>query len=70
MSAIAFDLPDEISAGQDGLMKFARAEILSRHERHRDLLEDPRRLYQENDQFRDEAVSLIWEVRQISAEAG
>jgi len=41
LSAIAFDL----RAVCDGLRAFAEAEVMPRHERHRELFEDPRWLY-------------------------
>lgn len=70
MTAIAFDLPEEIRAVRDGLNAFARAEVLPRHEKHRDFFEDPRRLYREDGRFSEELVGLIAEVRQAAAKAG
>ena len=34
MSAIAFEIPDEVSEARDGILAFAKQEVLSRHERH------------------------------------
>ena len=70
MSAIAFDLPDDIAAVRDGLNAFARAEVIPRHEAHRDLFEDQRRLYDEDGRFSKELVGLIGEVRRAAAQAG
>lgn len=70
MSAIAVELPSEIRAACDGLTAFARAEIMPRHEEHRALLEDPRKLYREDGRFCDDAVALIREVRRAAARAG
>jgi acyl-CoA dehydrogenase len=70
MSAIAVELPSEIRAACDGLTAFARAEIMPRHEEHRALLEDPRKLYREDGRFSDDAVALIREVRRAAARAG
>jgi hypothetical protein len=53
VSAIAWELPDDIRAVRDGLLDFARKEILPRHQAHRDLFEDPRRLYREDGRFSD-----------------
>jgi alkylation response protein AidB-like acyl-CoA dehydrogenase len=70
MSAIAFDMPEDIEAIRSGLRAFARAEILPRHEAHRDLFEDGRRLYREDGRFSDELLALIGEVRRAAAKAG
>lgn len=70
MPAIAFDIPEEITAVADGLRAFADAEVIPRHEKHRDFFEDPRRLYREDGRFSDELKSLIGEVRRAAAEAG
>jgi alkylation response protein AidB-like acyl-CoA dehydrogenase len=70
MSAIAFELPDEVRAARDGLAAFAQAEIIPRHEKHRALLEDPRVLYREDGRYSDDAIAMIREVRQSAAKAG
>ena len=70
MSAIALELPEEIEAIRDGLVAFARAEVLPRHERNRALFENPRRLYREDGRLGDEVLALIREVRMAAAEAG
>jgi len=70
MSAIAFELPQEVVAARDGLLAFAEQEVVLRHERHRALFEDPRRLYREDGRFSDELIALIREVRTAAARAG
>ena len=70
MSAIAFELPEELRAMRHGLAAFARAEVLPRHEAHRDFFENPRRLYREDGRFSDELLALIGEVRRAAAKAG
>jgi alkylation response protein AidB-like acyl-CoA dehydrogenase len=70
MSAIAFELPSEVRTAREGLAAFARAEILPRHEKNRDLFENPRRLYREDGRFSDQLLALIREVRQAAAKAG
>lgn len=70
MSAIAWELPEEVRAVRDGLLDFARKEVLPRHEKHHDLFENPRRLYREDGRFSDELKGLIGEVRRASAKAG
>jgi alkylation response protein AidB-like acyl-CoA dehydrogenase len=70
MSAIAWELPEEVRAVRDGLIDFARKEVLPRHDKHRDLFENPRLLYREDGRFSDELKGLIGEVRRVSAKAG
>ena len=70
MSAIAFELPQDVREARDGLAAFARAEVMPRHEKHRELLEDQRKLYREDGRFSDDAVALIGEVRRAAAKAG
>jgi hypothetical protein len=43
VTAIAFDIPAELPRVVTGLERFLRAEVLARHEKHADLLDDPRR---------------------------
>lgn len=70
MTAIAFDIPDEITQIAKGLERFVHAEVIARHERHAALLDDPRRRYAENGRYVPEVVDLIREVRMASSEAG
>jgi acyl-CoA dehydrogenase len=70
MTAIASDLPDDIAAARDGILAFARTEVIPRHEKHRSLFEDPRRLYRVDGRLSDEAVELVREVRTASSRAG
>ena len=70
MTAIAFDIPAEIARIAAGLERFLRAEVFSRHDKHTELLDDPRRRYQADGRYAPEVVELIREVRMASAEAG
>jgi acyl-CoA dehydrogenase len=70
MSAIAWELPEDVRSVRDGLIDFARKEVLPRHDKHRDLFENPRLLYREDGRFSDELKGLIGEVRRASAKAG
>lgn len=70
MSAIAFPLPEDVAAARDGLVAFAREEVLPRHDANRALFEDPRKLYREDGRLSDETIALIREVRAKSAAAG
>ena len=70
MSAIAFDIPSEIVAMRDGIARFIRAEIVPRHEKHRDLLSDPQRLYAKDGRYVPEVVSLMRDVRMAASKAG
>ena len=42
MSALAIDLPEDVSAARDGILKFAEQEILPRHAEYQAFFEDPR----------------------------
>lgn len=70
MSAIAFELPGEVVSARDGILAFAKQEVIPRHERNRAFFEDPRKLYREDGVLSDKAVGLIREVRSASAQAG
>ena len=70
MSAIAFDIPEDILAMREGLRAFAEAEILPRHEANLDLFEDQRRLYDSDGRFSEELLNLIGEVRRAASKAG
>lgn len=70
MPAIAFELPDEVRAVRDGLEAFLKAEVVARHDRHHDLLANPRRTYDDDGRYVPEVVALIREVRMAAAEAG
>ena len=70
MTAIAIPLPEDIEAVRNGLVEFARAEVLPRHATHRGLFENPRRLYREDGRLGDEALALVREVRMAASKAG
>jgi acyl-CoA dehydrogenase len=55
---------------RDGLIDFARKDVLPRHDKHRELFENPRLLYREDGRFSDELKGLIGEVRRAAAKAG
>ncbi|WP_338183160.1 acyl-CoA dehydrogenase [Jatrophihabitans sp.] len=58
---------NEVCAGLDG---FLAAEVYPRHERYAEILDNPRRRHDASGVYSGEAVALIKEVRQASAEAG
>ena len=70
MPSVAFDIPEDIRAVADGAEAFVRAEVLTRHEKYRDILDDPRGLYEPDGRFCKAAQELIREVRMASAKAG
>ena len=70
MTAIAFDVPPEIEAATENLLDFAEREVVSRHERHAELLEDPRRVHREDGALSDDVVQLVSEVRRAAAAEG
>ena len=70
MGTIATSLPEEVISARDGLLAFAQQEVMPRHERHRELLENPRAMYRSDGRFTDEVIGVIQEVRIASARAG
>jgi len=70
MESIAFDIPDDVIAVRDGIEAFVRIEVVTRHEKHKDLLSNQRLLYEEDGRICNEALTLIREVRMASAKAG
>jgi acyl-CoA dehydrogenase len=70
MSAIAFDLPDDVAAIRDGVLRFVDTEIVPRVENNRALFEDQRKLYDENGRYSVDVQRLIRETRTLSASAG
>ena len=70
MSALAGEMPEEVEVAREGILRFAEREVLTRHQKYSDFFEDPRKLYDENGRFSADLVTLISEVRGLSAEAG
>lgn len=70
MSAIGFQLPEDVVAVCDGVMRFVEAEVLPRLERNHALLNDPRLTYAADGRYAPEVRALIREVRMASAAAG
>ena len=70
MSAIAWELPEDVRAVRDGLLDFRAQGSPAAASAHRDLFEDPRRLYREDGRFSDALKALIGEVRRVAAGAG
>lgn len=70
MTAIAAELPEELAQISDSVEAFCRAEVITRHEKHHELLNDPRRTYREDGRFVDEVIGHIRDVRMASAKAG
>ena len=69
MSAIAIDLPEEVTTARDGIIAFVDREVIPRHENNRDLFEDSRNLYEDNGSYSKPLETLIDEVRQTAAKA-
>jgi len=70
MSAIAFDIPEEIKQIGDSVEAFCKKEVIARHEKHHDLLNNPRNAYREDGRMSDATVEQLRAVRMASAEAG
>jgi len=69
MTAIAIDLPEDVITAVEGIIAFADAEVIPRHEANLSLFEDPRSLYRPDGRFSDQLIELIREVRTRSAAA-
>lgn len=52
MTAIGFEIPADITRIVGSLTQFVRAEVVTRHERHAALLDDPRQRYGPTDATR------------------
>ena len=59
LTAIAIPYPPEIDAIREGLDRFLKQEVIPRHERHAALLEDERRLFNEDGRYHPDALALI-----------
>lgn len=70
MSAIAFPIPDEITALADGVERFLKAEVFPRHAKDHRLLSEPRHTYAEDGRYAPDVVRHIREVRMAAAEVG
>jgi alkylation response protein AidB-like acyl-CoA dehydrogenase len=70
MSAIAFPIPDEITALADGVERFLKAEVFPRHAKDHRLLSEPRHTYAEDGRYAPQVVHHIREVRMAAAEVG
>jgi len=68
--AIAFELPEELVQVREGLLAFADKEILPRQAKYRDLLDDPRRLFDARGGYCEDAQKVVREMRMVAAEAG
>ncbi len=70
MTAIAFELPEDVNQIREGIRAFAEAEVILRHERNKELLENPRLKFDEDGRLSAPVRELIKEIRMAAAEAG
>ena len=70
MSAVAAELPGDVTAARDGIIAFAEQEVVPRHRDNQQLFDNARDLYREDGRYADAALKLIDEVRVASARAG
>jgi alkylation response protein AidB-like acyl-CoA dehydrogenase len=70
MSAIAFEIPAELREIVAGLERFIRAEVIARHEKHAELLDDPRRRFGPDGRYAPAVVDIIRDVRIAASAAG
>jgi acyl-CoA dehydrogenase len=67
---IDFGVPDELRDIGEGLVEFVRKVVEPLEDEHRELLDDPRRVYAPDGRYAPEIVELRRRVRTASAEAG
>ncbi len=70
MTAIAAILPEELVPITYAVEAFCKAEVIGRHEKHHDLLNDPRNTFRLDGRLEDAVVEHIRAVRMASAKAG
>jgi len=70
MSAIAFELPEDVRDVVEGLKAFALREVLPRHEKHHALLSDPRLKYSDDGRISPNVSEIIRDVRMAASQAG
>ena len=70
MSTVAFSIPEDVRAMREGLHAFVKAEVLTCHEKDKEMFEDQPQLYREDGRFSEKLLLLIGEVRRTASEAG
>jgi acyl-CoA dehydrogenase len=70
MSAVAFDMPEDVITVRDGVLRFVETEVVPRIEKNHALFEDQRQLYDETGRYSPPVQRLIRETRSLSAKAG
>jgi alkylation response protein AidB-like acyl-CoA dehydrogenase len=70
MTAIAAILPEELVPITNAVEAFCKAEVIGRHEKHHDLLNDPRNTFRLDGRLEDAVIEHIRAVRMASAKAG
>ncbi len=70
MGGVAFEIPEDIKSVCAGLDAFLKAEVIARHDKHHELLSNPRNCYGEDGAYVPQVVDLIRDVRMAAANAG
>lgn len=70
MVAVALELPEDLTDILAELESFLHEEVISRHDKHEVLLEDPRLVYDDDGRYSAPVRELIREVRMAAAAAG
>src|ERR1700751_4631158 len=70
MAGVALELPQDVVATRDGVMRFVESEVAPRIAKNHALLEDQRQLFEESGRYSAPGRGLIREVRMLSAKAG
>jgi alkylation response protein AidB-like acyl-CoA dehydrogenase len=70
MAGVAIELPQDVIATRDGVLRFVETEVVPRIDRNHALLEDQRQLFEDNGRYSRPVRELIRDVRMLSAKAG
>src|SRR5256885_15472249 len=70
MTGIALELPQDVVATRDGVLRFVESEVAPRIARNHALLEDQRQLFEDSGRYSARVRDLIRDVRMLSARAG
>src|SRR4029077_18677346 len=70
MTGVALELPQDVVATRDGVMRFVETEVAPRIDKNHALLEDQRQLFEDSGRYSAFESELIRHVLQLSAQAG
>jgi alkylation response protein AidB-like acyl-CoA dehydrogenase len=70
MSAVAYKYSDDVASVREGLISFVKKEVIGRHEKYADILDNDRKCYAEDGRYSPDVKKIIRDIRMASAEAG